>query len=160
MRLPPTMMSRRPTSHSQRSAFVRALVLLVAALCAVVQLAGAAHFLVVRHTVCPEHGELVHEGAGHASAAGRAPLARADRQLATVDATGGSEEDHAHDHCALLSQRVDSLAAARVSYVLTASSPAPAIEAPGFAPRELAPVRRSTLLLYAPKSSPPLALFS
>lgn len=131
----------------------RALSLLAAVVCIVAQLAGAAHFALVPHSVCAEHGELVHGAAHSASTA----AARADGASgAVIRSAGDSDADHGHDHCTVTSHRVDARHVERV--VIAVTEPRAAIEPtavlePNCTP---VPVPRALLLLMAPKSSPPL----
>lgn len=75
------------------------------------QFASVAHLAVVRHAVCLEHGELVHEddrsrvvgASGRAGQGGRATDARASLQASEPSSAG-----HGHDHCGIAAQRRES----------------------------------------------------
>ena len=97
---------RKPTKRA-RPARLRALVLLVASLNLLGLVSNFAHFLLVRHTVCPEHGELIHAGEPGHEVARSAPEREGKQPGVGAAATAAS---HGHDHCALLSDRRERLA--------------------------------------------------
>lgn len=85
--------------------------LLVTALCVLVAWgAQIAHYALVSHTVCADHGRLVHASElshrdGHAHAA-HAPTdsARASKDQASDRLDNGEADEHEHDHCAFLGE--------------------------------------------------------
>lgn len=88
--------------------------LLLTALCVLVAWgAQLAHYALVSHTLCAEHGRLVHaselsHGGSHAHGphAGEASKQHVlDQASERVD--NGDAEEHEHDHCALISEHGD-----------------------------------------------------
>lgn len=122
----------------------------VAALCILTQMALLLHMVLVRHTICAEHGELVEQPARGAGAAVVASLTDAERTNAA--ATQGTSETYGHDHCTVCAQR-------RERAVLQQASEA-VVPPPGDAVALLAGVatqvtRTCPIYLIAPKNSPP-----
>ena len=141
-------MARATGSGRARRASMRATsTLLLAA-----QLVALGHLLVVRHTICPEHGEAIHSespsdaqtlGSSHEGAA-------ADSTLGT----GTPPAEHAHDHCLALANPRERFALWPAPDVM----PGPLLVAatlPSLATASVAPA--VALLLLAPKNSPPWA---
>ncbi|MFO0726345.1 MAG: hypothetical protein U1E65_21345 [Myxococcota bacterium] len=123
----------------------RGLAALLAALVLLIPFSSAIHFLVVRHGVCPEHGELTHLKAG-------APEGHASQGPARLlTALAGAE--HSDEHCAL-SAAPPSPSAPRIAGVAQAAEPlvTPVVLEPA---RRLAP-QPLPLLALAPKASPPV----
>ena len=113
------------------------------------QVAGFAHFILVAHEICPEHGELVHARRGGAGSHVLAPVSLDHDVLAGSEArasVGG------HEHCSVfLHQRTRALGGpifGRVEPQVCSAVPAapPAADVPAAVP----------VLLLAPKSSPPI----
>jgi hypothetical protein len=144
-------MARR-TRPSSTAALVRALSLVVAGLCVLAQLAGAGHFLLVSHTVCLEHGELIHGAAHH-----EVTPVKAETQRSALEAADDADDDHGHDHCVLPSHKSDADAVARATRVATARPTAPVLELVVPEARAAVVPPRARILLVAPKSSPPAA---
>ena len=112
------------------------------------QLSSLAHFALVQHARCAEHGELVHARAEGAPVAAAPTATRGTSALTPAAA----EEAHGHDHCVLgVARRSGALLPGRTTP--TAPAPRPS----GVAARSLAtPAAPSVALLrLAPKSSPP-----
>ncbi len=112
------------------------------ALVGIGQLLPAFHFALVAHTLCPEHGELLHESA--------APVRTAFPGVPS--ALAGSGGAHEHEHCGVLALpgTFASPAAAAPGCEL---APAPSLVAiPG---RWRAAHVHTALLSYAPKLPPP-----
>jgi hypothetical protein len=87
-------------------------------LCAMAgQFASVAHLAVVRHAVCLEHGELVHEddrsrvagASARGGRDGRANDSRANDAHASLQASEPSNAAHGHDHCGVAAHRRDSV---------------------------------------------------
>lgn len=127
------------------------------------QLGSAAHFLAVRHGVCPEHGELVHlepgEGATHVSAVeaalGARAIAAADADAGPgLDRAGARAKVEADEHCptAAAPRREEHALAAVAAGV--APPPHRAVVRTSRGQVE-AGARSLELLRLAPKSSPP-----
>ncbi len=100
--------------------------------------------LLVEHTKCVEHGELVHDAHGH-------PVdltADADRSLR---GTSDPEREASHDHCSLATERRDAVTPiddAWVTHMLT-------IDAPDGIAIEITPSEKAPRFRLAPKNSPP-----
>jgi hypothetical protein len=120
--------------------------LLALLLCAS-SLGEAAHFLLVQHRVCAEHGELieVHEGE-----AGAEPTA-SDHEHGTRASAPAEEGEH--QHCQLLGRRQQELTLPEVAAV-PGVSPAPVAARAALHDSSIARTSQSALSL-APKTSPP-----
>jgi hypothetical protein len=145
----PSRQRRRAAGRKAASPLLRALAAFVAVLLTASSLGQIAHFLLVPHAVCAEHGELVelsngsdHAGPHHAEAA---PV--------FDDSTVMSPEGAAsHDHCELLASGQEQLAlpvAGVVALVPAAAASSLALIEPSVASPSL------STLLVAPKTSPP-----
>jgi len=115
------------------------------------QMTTLAHSMAVAHDRCPEHGELVHRAARSPVAvddAGGVAARGAQTAVVAVAVAG-----HGHEHCiSFWSRRELAGPPPRPSIALT---PPPArAERPSGAPSLGG---RSTLLSFAPKTSPPLS---
>jgi hypothetical protein len=150
-------MSRLPFATSQRvcprwvcveRAAVRSLAGALA-LCAVLsQAASFAHLAVVRHAVCPEHGEWIHSDA---RASQSVAAAHDESASATLQPSEASAFEHEHTHCGIVAHRRDSLVV-RAAVVETVRAPAsPALRAAAYATR----LGGRAVVDYAPKASPP-----
>jgi hypothetical protein len=120
----------------------------VAWFCLAVQTLGLAHLVVVRHTTCPEDGELTHPGEPSAptDATTLALGTLAGLQSAGIPTVGAE-----HDHCLAGATR-QALAAGR-----PARPPATLPERTSLAPVALdVPCSRWALFRLAPKTSPPV----
>ncbi len=114
------------------------------------QLSALAHSMAVAHDRCPEHGELIHRAAGSPTPDHGTELGHGARPaIVTMAAIVG----HGHEHCISFWARRE----------LAGPPPRPSIE---LAPPPALAVRpidapgldgRSTLLSFAPKTSPPLS---
>ena len=141
-------MLRAMDSGCSRCASLRATsTLLLAA-----QLLTLGHLLIVRHTICPEHGEAIHSGSPNETQA--LPLTNEGATSDPSSGSGAPPAEHAHDHClaqANTRERFALLPAAD-------SMPGPLLLAP---PRpSLAAVAATpavAVLRLAPKNSPPSA---
>jgi hypothetical protein len=116
------------------------------------QVATTAHWLLVRHERCEEHGVIIHADELHGPHAD-AP----DHHALPTDAPGcraAEKADHGHDHCdvaLLLRERID-----RPASDLTAHAP-PSAHTALAQPATVADTRSPLpILAYAPKSSPPV----
>lgn len=132
------------------AAGLRWLSLVAALLLAASSLAQVAHFLLVPHAFCAEHGELLELGATPAELGHHDAPAGHDASLWPVDAADG------HDHCQLLAREQREQLPPR----------APAFELPPASPAALQAVLGRTVgaayqvdcLSNAPKTSPPSLL--
>lgn len=145
-------LARAPLSYRGRSAtraVLRALASLVALLVTLSSLGQVAHFLLVPHAICAEHGELLElsERASHVAASHAEPASTKHARAAAP------EQLSEHDHCEILArgQREQALPA----------PPAPRLLPPASVTAELVWVAESTVfhglsaLSLAPKTSPP-----
>lgn len=136
----------RPKHHAARPRPARALASLLLA----AQLGAALHFVVVRHDVCPIHGELMEADAPHGHTHALAAFER-DRlpRIAGVDAREALE---GHEHCALTALRRQraSLAASAAQTISPARTPVGTL-ALDDTPRPW----RVAVHRLAPKHSPP-----
>ena len=116
------------------------------------QLATLGHLLIVRHTLCREHGEAIHSGSPR-----QAQAMRPTHEGALADPAlrgGGQPAVHSHDHClaqANTRERFALLPApdSMPGPLLVAATP-PSLSAVGTAPAV-------AVFLLAPKNSPPWA---
>lgn len=83
-------------SVSKKRPVLRWLATLLALVVLVGPLSSALHFLIVRHGVCPEHGELTHLGPD-----GQATHAREANDGPVLESTRRAPAPHADEHCAL-----------------------------------------------------------
>ena len=105
------------------------------------------HILLVEHTRCAEHGELVHRGDSHE----HVDSEHAHADAAALEGTPSEGSDEAHDHCALSVDRRGAVAAIVSPELLTQ-----ALEvAQGFARTDAQPVAHTARFRIAPKNSPP-----
>ena len=97
------------------SAMIRRVCALGALFALFLQGSSGGHMLLVEHTRCAEHGELVHQGVAHEHAA----HAHTDRHTAAFESASDEGSDGAHEHCALTADRRDALGTVAESPVLT-----------------------------------------
>jgi hypothetical protein len=114
------------------------------------QLFSLSHLLLVPHTVCREHGELIHLDAAPGSIR-HAPYDAEDssRSYRSADAPGSLDR---HDHCLISAIRKDTLALHQAPGVRL---PLRAAESFITSPHDIALPRAVATLHLAPKSSPP-----
>ena len=137
----------RPPLGLPESTMIQRACALAALLALFLQGSGGGHMLLVEHTRCAEHGELVHEGGAHHHGAPE----RAETNSVAFRSSPADGSEEAHEHCALAADRRDALVAiveAQVSaYLIEArQSVTPAY---AFVPADAERFR------IAPKSSPP-----
>ena len=108
---------------------------------------SAGHMLLVQHTRCAEHGELVHDGDAHRHVAGE----HAHVDTASVPGMPDLGSGEAHDHCALSVDRRDALVsiAAPAGSTLVGEAPRGVALADAFVPTD------TSRFQLAPKNSPP-----
>ncbi len=112
------------------------------------QLFSVAHLLLVPHTVCAEHGELIHvEGVGSS-----APSHEQDPTHSVYRPASGVDSADVHDHCLASATRREKVT---LPAVQSASVPAYGLAASHVRQEALAPPRALGILAFAPKSSPP-----
>lgn len=107
------------------------------------------HMLLVEHSRCVEHGELVHNSEAHAHVGAAHP--DPDPDLVAVHATHDGDSDEAHEHCALSFDRRDALTSVDPSVLST--PPGDAVHDVGVTDAFVAP--RTARFRIAPKNSPP-----
>ncbi len=133
----------------RRRAALRSSSIGVVALFVLAQASGFAHQFVVKHTVCAEHGELVH--VADMAHPGETAAAQSTARRPSL-ASSNAAETHGHDHCLALVPR-------REKAVLGAAQPTVANAGVGKPLRHDRPteVRGTQVALYrlAPKNSPP-----
>jgi hypothetical protein len=127
-----------------------AIAVLAAWLCLFLQASGLAHGLLVRHSFCAEHGELIHPSEARSGSAAFAP---ASGKAAVEAQRSRAEAVHEHEHCAVFAHRRDALAAGAEARWVAVSPPAGQLAAALSAAQFQPPAR--SLLLLAPKTSPP-----
>ena len=132
------------------SPVLRLLAALVALLLMVSALGQTAHFLLVPHTICAEHGELLELGEGALHVARARERAVADEHRPRAAST---EAAASHDHCQVLArgQREQAIPKASPSDLVPAAA---YVKSAVFFDRAAVVQTRSTLAL-APKTSPP-----
>jgi hypothetical protein len=116
------------------------------------QLATLGHLLMVRHTICPEHGEAI-----HAASPSEAQALRASPEgLVSGPALGGgaTPAEHADDHCLARANTRERFALLPIPEAITgpllATATLPSLSSVAVAPAV-------AVLLLAPKNSPPSA---
>jgi hypothetical protein len=112
-----------------------------------VQGSTGGHMLLVEHSKCVEHGELVHNSEAHTHV--RNQHAHADSVALRATQHGGSEQ--AHEHCGLSFDRRDALALVEASAVSTPR--VDIVRKLGLTDAFIAPV--VARFRIAPKNSPP-----
>lgn len=121
---------------------------LIAALCLLVQVTATLHLVLVRHAVCPEHGDIVHADSSREAHTG--PTIGGAQATQIRSWSGTDETVDADDHCQLLGERRDLTRATALVVAVDAVATDVAARAPGAAPTVSRP-----LYLLAPKVSPP-----
>lgn len=115
-------------------------------LAVILQGSAGGHMLLVEHTRCAEHGDLVHGDAAHHHSS-----SRGEATAATLEGHGEHDSDAAHEHCALMADRRDAVVAPGSAQLTTIASNAFDCAAP-FQERLLSEQARFRI---APKTSPP-----
>jgi hypothetical protein len=136
--------ARRSPGWTVRVAAAFAALLLLAS-----SLGQVAHFLLVQHAICAEHGELLEvHGAEHPASA-TITLADSDEQAHA----SAPDLEGEHDHCQHLARRQSELAVfTGATEALVIPPPAATLPKPSLAAE---PRASHALLALAPKTSPP-----
>lgn len=144
----------RSASHSQSSPpRSRLLALPLVALCAMVYLGSAAHFALVQHSTCLEHGDVLHLEEGGAISQAHGPEASfSDERIARAGQKGWIGHG-AEAHCSDVSLRREALLPAAGSLAARDAQATSGREPPP----ELWLAEPVARLRLAPKSSPPLS---
>jgi hypothetical protein len=139
---------RRGFWSSFRSSTVfRCLLTLVALFYVAQHLSAVAHFALVRHAVCDEHGELVDvEATTSAAAAEGSPASELNSPQSS------SHSGHGHEHCGVLAHLRPHLSAAVFAAIPVRVAARPDIT---IASRHRAPSLAIPIYRLAPKNSPP-----
>ena len=136
------------TTHSLcGSAMIRRACVLAGLFALLLQGSNGGHMLLVEHTRCAEHGDLVHGTQEHHHAEGD----HAEADAVALEAVSDEAAEVAHEHCSLNAERRDgdvAVSDAAVSPCLVASAEL------GVAPTAFASVEAERFRL-APKNSPP-----
>lgn len=142
------MNSRHPPAMSRRP---RPLALPWVVLCLLAYLGSAAHFVLVQHRTCLEHGELVHEdGVGQAETLAKARVSFEDERFTASDESPASA--HGVDaHCAHAFLRRAMPPPSEVVPTLQV----PALEGPRVVAERESVEPPVAWLRLAPKASPP-----
>jgi hypothetical protein len=112
------------------------------------QVADSSHYLLVKHSTCPEHGEIVHGAeAAHGAVAG------VEGQTPATPADSDSNDVEGHGHCASSTLRREQAKLGEPDLAAQVAI-APAGTALAEARAPLPP--RTALFLLAPKNSPPV----
>lgn len=126
---------------------IRSTCVLVGMIALFLQGSSGGHMLLVEHSHCAEHGELVHGGESHSHVA--AEHVQAD--TAAFDAAPEASSEEAHEHCSVSSDRRDAILA-----ILEATASRPLDGKPdAFTPCERTPFAQTPSFRIAPKNSPP-----
>jgi len=125
----------------------RSTALALALLCLAGQAFTLLHLVLVRHVTCPEHGELIHP-----SELRRGEAADRYQPGATAIDVAAAPTAHRHDHCPATSLRRERAAVARPGHSIRADG---ACAAAVPTRHDIPPATQVSLLLLAPKSSPP-----
>ncbi|HEY6080375.1 MAG TPA: hypothetical protein VIW29_16285 [Polyangiaceae bacterium] len=146
--------SRKAARRKTTPLLLRALAALAALLLAASSLGQVAHFLLVPHAICAEHGELLelHDGEHRAAEAGAEALTPDD---ATSPRAAAPDAVESHDHCQLLARSQRELA---LPVATAFEAPlAPSVCAPSLLHAAAEPTGQLAALSLAPKTSPPVA---
>ncbi len=140
---------RRQQKH-EAAPKLRAVAVLAASFVLVAQASGLGHLLLVQHSVCPQHGELIHVGEATTHPATVAAVAPSDDDVAGLTTDEGDAAD-SHERCTLLAERRERLLLRAPSSGLAVLALLSQRHAP---PAELSHAPQVPLLRVAPKSSP------
>jgi hypothetical protein len=129
------------------SLMIRRACVLAGLLALFLQGSSGGHMLLVQHTRCAQHGELVHKDEAHQHVAAE----HADANAVAVQGTPDAGFDEAHDYCSVSADRRDGLVA-----IADARASAHVCKAPhGIALASAFVASDAARFLVAPKNSPP-----
>ena len=126
---------------------IRQICALAALSALILQGSSGGHMLLVEHTRCAEHGELVHGDAVHHHASS----AHAETAELGLGDLGGHDADTAHDHCAVTADRRDAVVALSTAQLFATARDA--IERRAAVQAQIPPWQAR--FRVAPKTSPP-----
>lgn len=126
---------------------IRRVCTLAGLLALLLQGSSGGHMLLVEHTRCATHGELVHVGEAHH----HAPSERAAAPMRSFDVPSGDAQEEAHEHCTMSTDRRDAV------WSLADASPIGRIDGtPNREPVQATrPISKTERFRIAPKNSPP-----
>ncbi len=128
--------------------------LALAALCAGGQLAGVAHYVLVEHVTCPEHGELIHvedRSEGNPVASHTEATSLPETSVFTAGRQG-EPSSPSHDACVVSAHRRERFVTGASSLSVLVVHAESTLAAPALESRALHGI---PLFLLAPKNSPP-----
>ncbi len=137
----------RPDPSLCGSAMIRRVCALGALLGLLFQGSTGGHMLLVEHTRCAEHGELVHNGEAHHHVG----TEHAEPHSPGLESAPDHAGDEAHEHCALTADRRDALDVVDDCHLLARVARAPN----DLAPSQTRVSPAGDLFRVAPKNSPP-----
>ena len=126
---------------------IRRVCALAALLALFLQGSSGGHMLLVEHTRCAEHGDLVHGGDGH----GHDASTHVETDGLAFERAPEGPSDDAHEHCALSVDRRD----ANLSIVEARVAPSRIERSPNAMPDETPALVTTKRFHIAPKNSPP-----
>ena len=138
---------RHAIRSSVNSKVLRRTCALTALLALFLQGSSSGHMLLVEHTRCAEHGELVHDGRAHHHDAG----AGVEVAAPVLEGVSGEAQDQAHEHCIPSADRRDALLAIVDAQV----APCSIAVSPGAPPADPFTAAAEKRFRVAPKNSPP-----
>jgi hypothetical protein len=144
-------MQRLNVAFSLHGVARRYLLASIACLVLVTQISTFAHLLVVRHVVCPQHGELVHAD-DEAPPSDGATLPSGENPRGSAVRTG-RETNEDHVHCPVAMHRRQTSVVPAGMFTI---APARAAETAAFAFRSIPRPAPFALFRLAPKTSPPV----
>jgi hypothetical protein len=128
----------------------RLLALPLVLVCALAYLGSAAHFVLVQHRTCLEHGEMVHEGeVEQGEASGQVRVSFADKRITRAEAPAAVHGSDAHCAHAFLRRAAPAPAGVMLSLEV------PVLSGPVLEAVSVAVEPQVDWLHLAPKSSPP-----
>jgi hypothetical protein len=142
----------QPVAFQQRKSTVwrRVSVAAVSAFCAFATLGNTAHFALVQHVACAQHGDLVHADETHPGSTASA-AERGARSDSPAFGQGPDAVEGSHEHCVAQLKRREEVGVPSGAFVLDRAQlePSHALEAEGVS-------SSIAVLRLAPKASPPV----
>lgn len=126
---------------------IRRACVLVSLLALFLQGSSGGHMLLVEHSRCSEHGELVHRGDAHQHLAPE----HAHADSAAVHRVPDAGSNDGHEHCAMSVDRRGAVVSISTPLVSTHAPKVPQV----FAPADASVVSQTARFRIAPKNSPP-----
>ena len=149
-----TGQDRRYRAVQNHLAKVRLYAATIAVICFLGQVTSLAHFWLVQHVVCAEHGELIHSSeVAHAQPAAHELVDEGPADSIQAGTEDSNPVDDNHDHCLAVSERRKSCIVARTTWNIPPPPLAGAADSIVEGPPRVASL--VPYLLLAPKTSPP-----